>query len=182
MKRIRSAVIGCGYQGTSLIRNLNALEQCDLRVICDLEQERLAKVGLNWPSVKISTNAKAVCTDPTIDAVVICTPSHTHYGLASMALAAGKHVLVEKPLTHSVETAERLVEQAKQKGRVSTRRPHFHPQRLCSGNWLNYQPRQFRRSALFRWCICQSRDVSARRQRGLGSCPPLHFDDELSHR
>lgn len=116
--RPQIAVIGCGYWGPNLIRNISGLEQCELRAICDRDLKRVAKVGRNWPNVRTDTDAVAVCQDPNIDAVVICTPVHTHYELARLALSADKHVLIEKPLSHSVETAERLVELARSNGLV----------------------------------------------------------------
>jgi predicted dehydrogenase len=111
----RVAVVGCGYWGLNLVRNVSLLEHCELRAICDLDPKRLAEVRRKWPIASTDTDARAVCEDPNIDAVVICTPVGTHYELARTALAAGKHVLVEKPLTHSVETAERLVDLAQTK-------------------------------------------------------------------
>ncbi len=111
-------VVGCGYWGPNLARNLSALETCELRALCDVDPERVARLRRHFPSARASTDFGELLRDPEIDALAICTPVHTHFPLASEALRAGKHVLVEKPLTHSVETAELLVDLARRQGRV----------------------------------------------------------------
>jgi predicted dehydrogenase len=73
---------------------------------------------MRYPTVKTTTDCRDLITDPTIDAVAIATPVSTHFELAMMALDAGKHVLVEKPLTTTVEQGERLLEQAARRKRV----------------------------------------------------------------
>jgi len=103
------AVIGCGYWGPNIVRVLSGLDACTVRTICDLDPERVASIGRRYPTLRGVTDARAIFDDPEIDAVAICTPIRTHYPLARAALDAGKHVLLEKPLTHSVATAEELV-------------------------------------------------------------------------
>ncbi len=110
------AVIGCGYWGPNLIRNFSELEKSEIRTICDLNPAPLAELQRRYPSVRCSTDFRSVLEDPGIDAVAICTPVDSHYALTTAALSAGKHVLVEKPLTDSVETAELLVALAEAKG------------------------------------------------------------------
>ncbi len=109
-------VIGCGYWGPNVIRNFASIEACELRAVCDLDPERLSSVHRRYPAARATADAHALIADPAVDAVAICTPIHTHFRLASAALEAGKHVLVEKPLTDSVETAEALVEMADHRG------------------------------------------------------------------
>jgi predicted dehydrogenase len=109
-------VIGCGYWGPNVIRNFASIEACELRAVCDLDPERLSSVHRRYPAARATADAHALIADPAVDAVAICTPIHTHFQLASAALEAGKHVLVEKPLTDSVETAEALVEMADHRG------------------------------------------------------------------
>jgi predicted dehydrogenase len=110
--RVGVAVVGCGYWGPNIIRNLAAAKRADLKVVCDREEARLDDIHRRYPSVRLQTNFKDVLSDPTIGAVAICTPVHTHFELAKAALDAGKHVLIEKPLTHSTETAQTLVDLA----------------------------------------------------------------------
>ena len=109
-------VIGCGYWGPNVIRNFASIEACELRAVCDLDPERLGSVHRRYPAARATADAHALIADPAVDAVAICTPIHTHFRLASAALEAGKHVLLEKPLTDSVETAEALVEMADHRG------------------------------------------------------------------
>jgi predicted dehydrogenase len=110
------AVVGCGYWGPNVIRNFAGLDECELRAACDRNPERLADIHRRYPGVELHTDFDDVLADPRIDAVAICTPVRTHHALADAALRSGRHVLVEKPLTHSLETAERLVELAAVRG------------------------------------------------------------------
>jgi predicted dehydrogenase len=112
------AVIGCGYWGPNLIRNFSALGRSDLRAVCDLDPARLARVQGRYPAVAVHQDLARVLDDPAIEAVAVCTPVHTHFPIASAALEAGKHVLVEKPLTHSSETARALIDLAAARERV----------------------------------------------------------------
>jgi predicted dehydrogenase len=111
-------VVGCGYWGPNLVRNFSALERCELRAICDAKADQLQPLARRFPAATAYTRFHDLLADPNVDAIAICTPVGTHYALASAALAAGKHVLVEKPLTDSVDTAKQLVDQAKQAGLV----------------------------------------------------------------
>jgi predicted dehydrogenase len=112
------AVIGCGYWGPNVVRNFSSLAGCELRYVCDLDDARIEPLRALYPAVSGVNDVAAVLDDPKVDAVAICTPIHTHALLAELALEAGKHVLVEKPLTHTVESAERLVAIAKTKDLV----------------------------------------------------------------
>jgi predicted dehydrogenase len=86
--------------------------------VCDLSPERLIQVQTRYPTVKTTASPRDLFADPAIDAVVIATPVSTHFDLAMQALHAGKHVLVEKPLTATVEQGERLLEEAARCRRV----------------------------------------------------------------
>ncbi|MCE5198279.1 Gfo/Idh/MocA family oxidoreductase, partial [bacterium] len=112
------AVVGAGYWGPNIIRNFNQIPSCEMSVCCDLDEKRLAHMGRLYPSLQTTSNYDDVINDPTINAVAVCTHVSAHYPLAKKALAAGKHVLIEKPLTASVEQAEELVDLAKKNGRV----------------------------------------------------------------
>ena len=106
---VNVALIGLGYWGPNLARNLAILSQGRLHAVCDTRSERVEHFGRQYPGVKKFTSAADVFTDPEIDAVVIATPVQTHYELAASALRAGKHVMVEKPLAQSVRQCEELV-------------------------------------------------------------------------
>ena len=106
------AVVGCGYWGPNLVRVFSALDHSEVHAVYDLDAQRVVGVRRRYPAVRAVTEFRELLDDPTIDALAICTPVHSHYDLARAALEAGKHVLVEKPLTHSAETAEKLVELA----------------------------------------------------------------------
>lgn len=105
-------VVGYGYWGPNWVRNLAELPGARLSAVCDLRPERLAAVATRYPSVRVSTNTQDLLSDPTLDALVIATPVTSHFTLALQALRAGKHVLVEKPLTTTVAEAETLIEEA----------------------------------------------------------------------
>ncbi len=112
------AVVGCGYWGPNVIRNFSALEDCALRGICELDARRLEPLKRRYPAVRATSDYDELLGDPDVDAVAICTPTASHFPLASAALSAGKHVFVEKPLTDSVDTAEQLVELAETSERI----------------------------------------------------------------
>ncbi|WIY54219.1 Gfo/Idh/MocA family oxidoreductase [Devosia sp. YIM 151766] len=111
-------VVGYGYWGPNLVRNLNDLPEAKLRWVCDLQTERLAGMRRRYPSVEITEDYQKLLDDPSVDAIAIATPVATHYAMAMRALKAGKHVFVEKPLASSIEEAERLVEEAARRGLV----------------------------------------------------------------
>ena len=96
---VRIAVVGCGYWGPNLIRNFHDLPTAQIVSLCDTRSERLKPLAKKFPWVKLTTRYEDLLSNSEIDAVVIATPISTHFTLASQALRAGKHVLVEKPLT-----------------------------------------------------------------------------------
>ncbi|MCU1268237.1 MAG: oxidoreductase [Acidobacteria bacterium] len=114
--KVKVGVIGCGYWGPNLLRNLADNEAAELRWICDLDTGRLAAMGRRYPSAEQTADCKLLFADPSLAAVVIATPVWTHFGFAKAALQAGKHVLVEKPLTANVAEAEELAELAARNG------------------------------------------------------------------
>ncbi|HEX5414410.1 MAG TPA: Gfo/Idh/MocA family oxidoreductase [Chloroflexota bacterium] len=111
-------VIGYGYWGPNLVRNFNEAPGSRLVAVSDLSTERLAVARSLHPLVKTTTDYRELLEDPAIDAVVVSTPVATHFELGMQALRAGKHLLVEKPLTASVEEAERLLEAAAARRRI----------------------------------------------------------------
>ena len=115
---LRVAVIGAGYWGPNLIRNFNEAPGADIVAVADLSEERLAPIRKRYPSVRVTTDHRGILGDRTIDAVAIATPIHTHRALCEEALAAGKHVMVEKPLAGTVGDAEAIVRTAERAGRT----------------------------------------------------------------
>lgn len=103
------AVIGLGYWGPNLLRVLSDNPDVDVRYICDLDRDRLEQFRRRNPGVRSTTSVDRVLADPSVEAVIIATPVHTHYDLAAKALEAGKHTFVEKPLASSTELADNLV-------------------------------------------------------------------------
>ena len=103
------AVIGAGYWGPNLVRAALATPAFALRWLCDLDSDRAQAVLGYHTTVRPTSSYDTVLDDPRVGAVAIATPAATHFELVSAALAAGKHVLVEKPLTASVGEAAKLV-------------------------------------------------------------------------
>lgn len=106
------ALIGVGYWGPNLARNLNALPNGRLKWICDTRPDALEKISANYPGARLASDVNQVLDAPDVDAVVIATPARTHFEIASAALSRGKHVLVEKPLAMTGEECARLIELA----------------------------------------------------------------------
>lgn len=127
-KRPRVAVVGSGYWGKNLVRNLHELGA--LEAVCDLNEDRLrAMQAEHGPSLRAETSYTDLLADDSIDAVVLATPAVTHQQMASQALEAGKDVLVEKPLATSIDGGEQLVELAAAKEQI-----------LMVGHLLWYHP------------------------------------------
>ena len=105
---VRVAVVGLGYWGPNLVRNLAELDAAELVAVCDLDPERLALVGRRYPAVRRTVDVHDVIAADDIDAVLIATPVSTHHPLGMAALRAGKHVFVEKPLAMSAREASEL--------------------------------------------------------------------------
>ena len=112
------AVVGLGYWGPNLVRNFHDVCLADVRLICDQRPDQLEAIGRRYPAVRQTTSFDDVLADDSIDAVAIATPVGTHFDLAARALAAGKHVFVEKPLAASAAEAETLLVAARSRGLV----------------------------------------------------------------
>jgi Predicted dehydrogenases and related proteins len=115
---IKVAVVGAGHWGPNLIRNFHNKETSVVVRVADNSQDRLQLVARRFPDVLVSREADQVFADASVEAVVIATPTSTHYALAKAALAAGKHVLVEKPITARACEGEELLALARKQGRV----------------------------------------------------------------
>ncbi len=127
MSEQRIAVLGCGLWGRNIVRNfynLNALE-----MVCDLDDENLAKVKEQYPGVKITKDYNDILNSKEITGVVVVTPSHTHFKFVKAMLEAGKHVYVEKPISTVAQEARDLTDLADKKGLI-----------LMVGHLLLYHP------------------------------------------
>ncbi len=107
---IRVGIIGYGYWGINLLRNFINAADCTVTAVCDARTERLQAAQKVHNSLMVFTDVETFMSQAPVDAVVIATPVFLHFSLAKKALLAGKHVLVEKPLTASVSEAHELVE------------------------------------------------------------------------
>jgi predicted dehydrogenase len=122
-------VIGLGYWGPNLARNFDGLPGADLRWICDASEEARERWARQLPSARASADLDELLEDPELDAVALATNVPSHAELALRVLDAGKHCFVEKPLAQSAAEAERVVEAARDSGRV-----------LMVGHLLEYHP------------------------------------------
>jgi predicted dehydrogenase len=112
------AIIGYGYWGPNLVRNFSGLAGASVEWVVDMRTERLEIIKKQYPNTRTTTNVDDALNDPNVTAVVVATPVQYHYLLAKKALEAGKHVLIEKPMTQSSAEAEELVAISKAKGLV----------------------------------------------------------------
>ena len=109
---VRVGVIGYGYWGPNIVRNVAGIDRCQLTAICDRNPAALKRAGRLYPGVALTADASDVLNSPDIDAVAVVTPVWTHYDIAKAALENGKHVFVEKPFTSTSAQAEALIELA----------------------------------------------------------------------
>ncbi|MDQ3721861.1 MAG: Gfo/Idh/MocA family oxidoreductase [Actinomycetota bacterium] len=108
-ERIGVVVVGYGYWGPNIVRNI--MERTELRLLglCELDPQRADKFRARFPGIPVEADLDAILIDPRVDAVMVATPPRTHFGLARRALMAGKHVLVEKPLATTTADAVELI-------------------------------------------------------------------------
>lgn len=118
VKPIGVAVVGAGYWGPNLIRNFMKSSDFSLQWVCDLDRSRAEGVVGQYSAVSITSDFEEITSDPSVEAVAIATPASTHFNLASAAMRAGKHVLVEKPLAATYAEGRSLVAMAEDLGRV----------------------------------------------------------------
>jgi len=111
--KVRIGVVGLGYWGPNLVRNIVDSPTASLEWLCDANPQALAAVARRHPTARHSTDVAELLADPELDAVVVATPITTHHAIAAAALDAGKHVWVEKPFASSSAEAADLIERAK---------------------------------------------------------------------
>jgi predicted dehydrogenase len=128
MRELRFGVIGWGYWGPRIARNLGSLPHAAVTMVADTDTYRLAALAASQAGIQTTTRVEEMLRSD-IDGVVIAAPVRVHYRLAKEALLAGKHVLVEKPLTTSVAEAEELIALAQEQQRI-----------LMVGHTFEYNP------------------------------------------
>src|SRR5271166_5829008 len=112
---IKFAVIGYGYWGPNIVRNLRTLEGCEVVGICDQSSAARKRIHAAHPGIPVHSDSHELVQSPEVDAIAVITPVWTHYELTKAALENGKHVFVEKPFTSNVAQAEELINLAEQK-------------------------------------------------------------------
>jgi len=127
--QIKIGVVGCGYWGPNLVRNFRSLPECNLKMMCDLNENRLKHLRSLYPEVEGATDYDHLLNGAGLDAVVIATAVKLHFPMAKASLLAGKHTFIEKPMASSAAECEELVEIARRKGLV-----------LMTGHTFLYSP------------------------------------------
>src|SRR5271155_4000447 len=112
---LKFGVVGYGYWGPNIVRNLRALEGCQVVGICDQTPAARKRIQAAHPDVPVHSDFHELVKSPEVDAIAVITPVWTHYELAKAALEHGKHVFVEKPFTSNTAQAEELINLAEQK-------------------------------------------------------------------
>jgi predicted dehydrogenase len=112
---LRVGIIGYGYWGPNVARNIHSLENCQLAAICDKNPASLRSAERAFPKVELTTDYSTLLNSAQIDAIAVVTPVWTHFELAKSALQNGKHVFVEKPFTSTAREAEELIKLASRK-------------------------------------------------------------------
>ncbi len=126
---VRVGVVGLGYWGPNLARNLAAISGCELAWLCDSSEQALDGLARAFPGTRATAELQELLEDPALDAVVLATPVPTHAELAVRVAQAGKHCFVEKPLATNVADAEQAVDAARSADRI-----------LMVGHLLEYHP------------------------------------------
>lgn len=111
---MKIGIIGTGNWGSNLVRSFCCLVGNENVVLCDIDKNKLARLKIGYPGIKSEDNLEVILSDEKIIGVVIATPAELHYQLSKRALLNGKNVLVEKPITLSVEEAEDLIKIAEE--------------------------------------------------------------------
>ena len=116
IQKLSVAVVGCGYWGPNLMRNFSENPRTRLSWLVDLDASRLQRLADRYPAAKTTVDLSEALMDPQLDAVAIATPVSTHFALARRCLAAGKSVLLEKPMAQTVAECRELIDLAQKNG------------------------------------------------------------------
>jgi predicted dehydrogenase len=128
-RRVRVGVVGLGYWGSNVARNLNLISACELAWCCDSSEAQAGPHRSAFPAARFTRDLDELLGDEALDAVAIATPVATHAAIAERAIEAGKHCFVEKPLAQTTEDAERVAALADGAERI-----------LMAGHLLEYHP------------------------------------------
>ncbi len=128
-KPIKVGVVGCGYWGPNLVRNFRSLPDCDLKIMCDISEQRLVHLKSLYPEVEGETDYNHMLNGIGLDAVIIATAVKSHYSMAKASLLSGKHTFIEKPMASSSEECQELIDIARKNGLV-----------LMTGHTFLYSP------------------------------------------
>jgi len=112
---VKFGVVGYGYWGPNVVRNLDRLDSAEVVAVCDKSPTARRKVAKAYPDVLVTEDPADLMSSPDIDAIAVVTPVWTHYELAKAALENGKHIFVEKPFTSNAAQAQELIELAARK-------------------------------------------------------------------
>jgi len=115
---IKLGVVGCGYWGPNLIRNFSGLPDCDVKLMCDVNSQRLKHLKTLYPYIEGHMDYEHMLNGAGLDAIVIATSVKFHFKMAKASLMAGKHTFIEKPMAASSPECEELIEIADKKGLV----------------------------------------------------------------
>jgi predicted dehydrogenase len=115
MKKLKIAVVGTGHWGPNLVRNFNDDTRVDLVKICDKDLARAKDVASRYKNLLATDKLEDIVNDQTIEAVVICTPTNTHFEVARACLEGGKHLFIEKPMATTATECQTLIDLAARK-------------------------------------------------------------------
>lgn len=116
---INVAMVGLGYWGPNLVRNLVSANNANVVALCDLDAKRVEKIRQRFcPKARVVTDPGELAADSQIDAIVMATPIRTHFELGQLFLTSGKHVFIEKPLAQTVAQCQELIDLAERCGLV----------------------------------------------------------------
>jgi predicted dehydrogenase len=115
MKKLNLAVIGAGHWGPNLLRNFDNDTRVSVTKLCEKDLSRAKEVATHYRNLAVTDDIKDICNDNSIDAVVICTPTDTHFEVARACLLSGKHIFLEKPMATTSSECLTLIEIAREK-------------------------------------------------------------------
>ncbi len=177
---IRLGIVGYGYWGPNLARNAAEAEGGELAAIADFSAPALVRAKKRHPGAQLHEHWRTMIADPTIDAVLVATPVASHFEIALAALKAGKHVLIEKPMTATSAEAQILIQEATRRNLVLMVDHTFVYTRAVRKIRDLISDGSLGDVYYYDFDARESRAFPARRQRDLGSRRPRSVDHRLS--